>query len=262
MLASTHSALYLHEGKEVSVPSELLFHNPFKIEVPEVGTLDVYPNRDSLAYIDEYGIPEVQTMLRGTLRLPGWCESMDAIKQLGLLDMQPILMANMSYFNLIERMVGTLYPDYTAQIAKFLNIEETSPAIMALGWLGFFSNELINKESESPFNITCDLMFSKMILQDADHDMVVLQHEMQVKYPDDREERITSLLIEHGSMETDTAISRTVAIPAAIVVDLILKDEITLKGLLRPFMREIWEPVLDKLEEAGIVFKEHVKQLV
>lgn len=258
MMASTSNASYLNNNEEVTLDSEFLFHNPFKVNFPELGVLDVYPNRDSLSYIEEYGLKNVKTMMRGTLRLPGWCESLDAMKALGLLDTQNIPMDKMSYFNLLERKVGTLYPEYKCQIAKYLKIEETSVAIKSLEWLGYFSNTVIERSIDSPFNVTCDLMFSKMLLKESDMDMVVLRHELLVRYPDDREERIISSLIEYGSPQSDTAIARTVALPAAIAVDLILTGEINLKGLHRPFLAEIYQPVLNRLQNGGISLKEEI----
>lgn len=258
MIASLSNARYLINGEIVEVPADHLFYNPFRIEYPELGMLDVYPNRDSVSYISEYGIEEVKTMLRGTLRLPGWCETINAMKQLGLLDQQAIEMEHMSYFNLIERKLGTLYPEYEAQLAKFLKIDITSSAIKALRWLGFFSNEPLGRLVDSPFNVTCDLMFTKMMLQPEDRDMVVMQHELLVKYPGNREERIISRLLEYGDPNGDTAIARTVALPAAIAADLILTGQLTQTGLLRPVSAEIYEPVLRKLEEEGIVLREEV----
>lgn len=262
MNASLNSAQYLSNGEEVIIPAEKIFYDPFKIDFPEIGLMDVYPNRDSTVYISEFGIEEAKTVLRGTIRLPGWCETLDAMKKLGLLDTNSISMQNMTYFNLIERKVGTLYPQYECQIAKFLNIEESSVAIQALKWLGYFSNETINRSTDSPFNVTSDMMFSKMMLKDGDRDMIVMQHELLVRYPGDREERIISRLLEFGTPAGDTAIAKTVALPAAIAVDMILSGELKLKGLLRPLVPEIYEPVLQRLEEMGIIMKEEVKQLV
>ncbi len=262
MAASLSGARYLKNGEEILVSPESLFHSPFIIEYPEIGPLEVYPNRDSISYIDDYALNEVTSMLRGTIRLPGWCETMDALRLLGLLDTHPVSLENMSYFNLIERKVGTLYPEYEKQIAGFLKIEENSVAIRALKWLGYFSNEPVGKVFDSPFDITRDLMFSKMMLPSDQTDMVIMQHELLVKYPGDREERILSRLLLYGTPGGDTAIATTVALPAAITADLILSGDLKVQGLLRPFMPEIYEPVLQKLEELGIVMQEEVKQLV
>ncbi len=261
MNASLSGARYLRMGQEVVIPPESLFKETFAVEFPEVGMMDVYPNRDSVSYISEYQIPEVSTMMRGTLRFPGWCETIDALKSLGLLDTQIIPLQDLSYFNLIERKTGTLYPEYECQIARFLKIPEDSVAIKSLKWLGFFSNEKIGKAIDSPFNVTCDLMFGKMMLNETETDMVLLQHEMLVKYPFDKEEKLYSRLYKTGDINGDTAIAKTVALPAAIAADLILSGKIKVKGLLRPLIREIYEPVLAGLEKAGICMIEEGRLL-
>lgn len=262
MAASLSGARYLSNGEETTIKSESLFHSPFVIDYPEIGLLEVYPNRDSISYISEYGINEVKSMLRGTIRFPGWCETIDALRHLGLLDVQPMALNNVSYFNLIERKVGTLYPEYERQISAFLNVEENSVAIRALRWLGYFSNKPIGRLNDSPFNITCDLMFSKMMLGKDETDMIIMQHELLVKYPGEREERIRSRMNLYGEPGGDTAIAKTVALPAAITADLLLSGELKVKGLLRPFMPEIYKPVLERLEKIGIYMTEEIKQLV
>lgn len=262
MTASLNSAQYLDKGEVVTVNSEQLFSNPFMIEFPEIGMLEVYPNRDSVSYREDYEIGEVKTLLRGTIRFPGWCETIDAMKKLGLLDVQPKNMEHMSYLNLLERKVGKLDPPYESQMAKFLNVDEQSAAIKSLDWLGFFSNELIGRTVDSPFNITCDLMFNKMMLKETERDMILIQHELLVRYPDDHEERILSRMVEYGTPGGDTAIARTVALPAAIATEMILTGQIKTTGLLRPFSPEIYEPVLRKLEEEGIMMQEESMQLV
>ncbi|MBM3434895.1 MAG: hypothetical protein FJY07_01620 [Bacteroidetes bacterium] len=77
VLASNNDANYLRQGKTTYVPPENLFKNPMKTTFPGVGNLEIYPNRDSVPYVELYGIPETKTMFRGTFRHPGWCESLD-----------------------------------------------------------------------------------------------------------------------------------------------------------------------------------------
>jgi len=80
-MAGNNDALYLRHGQLVSVPTQDLFKNPFTVDYPEIGLLE-YIQQDSLAYKDIYGIPEAQTMFRGTFRYKGWCESLDLMKSL------------------------------------------------------------------------------------------------------------------------------------------------------------------------------------
>ena len=110
----------------------------------------------------------------------------------------------------------------------------------------------IPASSTNAFKVVSDLMMNKMMLSDKDRDMVVLKHIFQASYGDGRSEVISSRLIDYGSLTTDTSISRTVALPAAVAVKLILEGRIDLKGVYRPVKREIYEPVLSELEKLGI----------
>ncbi|MFA5782103.1 MAG: saccharopine dehydrogenase C-terminal domain-containing protein, partial [Bacteroidales bacterium] len=82
VMAGNNDGKYLKHGKIIEVDTKDLFKNPFKVDFPEIGILDVYPNRDSISYIDIYGIQEANTMFRGTFRYKGWCEIIDIMKQL------------------------------------------------------------------------------------------------------------------------------------------------------------------------------------
>jgi saccharopine dehydrogenase-like NADP-dependent oxidoreductase len=95
-------------------------------------------------------------------------------------------------------------------------------------------------------------MIQKMELGTEERDMVVLQHIFLASYPDGTEEVIRSRMLDFGTLATDTSIARTVGLPAAIGVELILNGQIGVKGVVRPTIPEIYNPVLDKLKELGI----------
>ena len=59
-------------------------------------------------------------------------------------------------------------------------------------------------------------------------------------------------MLDFGTPDTNTAVARTVALPAAIAVHLILKGKIDVTGVYRPVIPEIYNPVLKGLEETGI----------
>ena len=54
----------------------------------------------------------------------------------------------------------------------------------------------------------------------------------------------------------NTSIARTVALPAAIAVKLILEGKINIKGVVRPVIPQIYNPVLSELKNLGIEMKE------
>ncbi|MGB8490996.1 MAG: saccharopine dehydrogenase C-terminal domain-containing protein [Bacteroidales bacterium] len=256
VLASCNSATYLRKGLVVNVESAGLFRNTFLFDFPKVGTLEVYPNRDSLIYRDIYGIPEAQTVYRGTLRFSGWCESLDAMKMLGMLDSARKDYTGMTYREFIAERAGTGSAGLKKEIASKLGIPEDSVAINSLEFLGMFSDESLGYTEASPFDITSDRMIRRMMLGNNERDMVVMQHIIVAEYPDGKREMIKSSMLDFGTPSTDTAISRTVALPAAIAVRMILEKRIGLAGVYRPVLPEIYNPVLEELKDLGIEMKE------
>ncbi|MBS3807704.1 MAG: saccharopine dehydrogenase NADP-binding domain-containing protein [Bacteroidales bacterium] len=255
--AGNNTARYLRDGKEVNIPSKDLFKHTFLVPFPNIGELEVYANRDSINYINIYDTPEAKTMFRGTFRYKGWCETIDVMKQLNLISEEPIDLKGKSYAEMIARLIDADDASNIRQkTARYLGVKEDAHALDALEWLGLFSDEPIGREKDSPFEVTSDLMLEKMKLGDDERDMVAMQHTFLVSYPHKASEVIKSSMLVYGSPDTDTSVARTVAIPAAIAVRLILEGKINLKGVYRPVIPEIYEPVLDELENNGISLQE------
>ncbi|HQQ13265.1 MAG TPA: saccharopine dehydrogenase C-terminal domain-containing protein [Bacteroidales bacterium] len=253
VMAGNNDGKYLRHGKLVEVPTQDLFKNPFRVEFPEVGPLDIYPNRDSLPYIELYGIPETTTMMRGTFRHPGWCESIDAIKALKLISYDELDFSGKSYAGMMAMLIGAAdCSNIKQKIADFLGLPVDAYAIGTMEWLGLFSEEPMGREKTSAFEITSDLMIAKMELGQHERDMVVMQHIFRASYPDGKQEIIKSSMLDFGTLATDTAVARTVALPAAIGVEMILKGEITETGVHIPVLPGIYNPILDRLEDMDI----------
>lgn len=256
ILASRNSALYLKKGRAISVSSANLFKDCFNYYFPGAGELEVYPNRDSISYKTIYGIPEVLTLYRGTFRYKGWCETIDAMKSLNMLDDSVSDYSGMDYAEFLAERAGTDTIGLKQKIAERLGVPEDSIAIRSLEWLGFFSNIPMNYSKSSPFEITADTMISKMTLKEDDRDMVVMQHVFLASWPDAKKEVIKSSLLDFGSPADNTAVARTVALPASVAVKMILEEKINLAGVFRPVMPEIYIPVIDELKDLGIEMKE------
>ena len=133
---------------------------------------------------------------------------------------------------------------------------ETSPAIESLDFLGFFSDDQLQYSVTTPFEITSDRMIKKMLLSGDERDMVVLQHIFLASYPSGKREVIKSSMVDFGTPATNTSIARTVALPAAIAVKMILEGKINIKGVHRPVIPQIYDPVLSELKTLGIKMKE------
>ncbi len=256
ILASKNSAEYLKNGKVVKIESENLFKDRFSHNIRDLGELEVYPNRDSISYIDIYGIPETKTMLRGTFRYRGWCEILDSMRKLRLLSEEESDYTGYSYLDFLSSRLPGGNGDIKKRLADYFKIEEDSLPVKAYEWLGLFEKKDMGFTSISPFEIIYDLMLGKMMIGEEDRDMIVLKHLFLASYPDGRREVVTSRMVDFGSLKTNTSIAKTVGLPAAIAADMILKGKIKLSGVYIPVIPEIYNPVLDRLEQIGISMEE------
>lgn len=252
-MAGNSDATYLKDGALIQIPEQDLFKHTTSIQFPEVGKLEVYPNRDSIQYIDIYRIPNVKTMFRGTIRHPGWCASQDALKSLGMLSFNRMSLDNMT----MAQFTGSFIDHPGGQnirksVADFLHLDTGSVPVQAMEWLGLFSDEPVNRTEDTPFEVIADRMIEKMELTPDDRDMVLLQHIFKASYPDGHKEMIKSRMVDYGNMKTGTSIARTVALPAAIGVMMLLEGKISAKGVQRPVIPEIYLPVLRDLADFGI----------
>jgi saccharopine dehydrogenase (NADP+, L-glutamate forming) len=256
ILASRNSALYLKKGEKIFIESKDLFKDRFELTFPGIGNLEVYPNRDSISYINIYGIQEAKTIYRGTFRYKGWCETLDAMKSINMLDDSVKDYSGITPRGFLAERSG-LPSDNLKESLKTIEGFKMSPvALEAMQWLGFFNENQMGYNQTTPFEITSDRMISQMMLSDTDRDMVVLQHIFHAEYPDGEKEVIKSSMLDFGTPQTNTSIARTVALPAAIAVKMVLEKRIDLKGVYRPVVPEIYEPVLSELEKLNISMKE------
>ena len=255
IMAGNNGAKFLKNGEVIEIPTENLFKNPLQIDFPEVGKMEVYPNRDSLAYIDLYHLPDVETMFRGTFRYPNWCETMDAMKTLGLVSYEKQNLEGKTYKEIVAEKIGVYPSNMKEKVAERLNLELCNPAIVAMEWLGYFSNDRVGMKEGSTFDITAERMLKKMMLPEGARDMVIMLHSFLVEKADGSKEVIRSRLLDFATNE-DTSIARTVALPAAIAVKMIMEREIKDAGVHIPISKSIYEPVLNELEKRGISMTE------
>jgi saccharopine dehydrogenase-like NADP-dependent oxidoreductase len=254
LLAGKNSAHYLKDGEEVTIPGRALFQHHWPVPV-EIGGRPVefegYPNRDSLPYRQTYGLESspLRTMFRGTLRNPGWCATMRAVAEMGWLGEEPLDDLEIwTFAQLTNRLLGNK-PLQTAGLAP------DSPVTANLAWLGLLGDDPLPAGQRAPVDILTARMLDLMSYAPGERDMLVLQHKFIAAYPE-RSEQITSTMVDFGIPDGDSSMSRTVGLPAAIGVRLISEGKIHLTGVQIPVVPEIYQPVLEELEELGIRFEE------
>jgi saccharopine dehydrogenase (NADP+, L-glutamate forming) len=252
VLASRNGATYLKHGNIINIDPVDLFKDRFTHHFPGVGDLEVYPNRDSVSYVDIYGLTGISTMYRGTFRFRGWCETLDLMKAIGLIDDGDSDYSGKTYRQFVAERAGLPGKDIRNELKMKPGLDVTERALEAFDWLGLFSDTVMGYGVTSPFEITSDLMIKKMWLENNERDMIVMQHLFLASYSDGKKEVISSRMLDFGSPATNTSIARTVALPAAMAVKMILTGKITINGVYRPVLPEIYNPILNELEVNGI----------
>jgi len=264
LLAGLNDAHYRRDGRDVEVPGGELFDHIWDVPVEIEGVMTHflgYPNRDSMPYRAYYGIDPEDTMFRGTLRNPHWCSAMKQIARLGWLGTDGMdNLEGATYGDLTARLIGApSTDDLKVSVASHLGQTVDGPEIGCMEWIGLFSDDPLPGE-KAPVDILTARMLDKMSYAEGERDMLVLQHTFIAKYPD-RNERITSTMVDFGIPGGDSSMNRTVGLPAAVGARFILEGRFTSPGVIVPVMPDFYEPALEELQRLGISFTETTEVL-
>ena len=255
VLAGQGTAQYLNAGKIKYIPYNRLFSERKVIQVPELGPYDVYANRDSLPYRKLYGIENVPTILRGTIRANGYCDAWDTLVNIGLTDdsYDIDLESIKTYRELVESFILGTYPDIKTGVSNFLGLPVDHEIIRKLEWTELFSDRPIKLKRATPAQALEDLLLDKWALKKEDKDMIIMQHQFEYVL-DGVSKKLISSMVTKGEDSVNTSMAKTVGLPVAILVKLLLLGKVSLTGVHIPVMAEIYEPVLEELKEYGIDF--------
>jgi saccharopine dehydrogenase (NADP+, L-glutamate forming) len=261
LLAGRNDAQFLLDGEVVKIPGPELFDHYKIIEVPGIGKFEGYPNRDSMPFIDYYGIQETKTMQRGTYRNLGWCGTLKKVADLGLLSIEEQNFGGMTYAEMMSELTNAESSESPIDAtAAMIGLKSDDPIVQRLEWLGLFSDQEVPSDVTTYLDSVCNLFEEKLQYAPGERDMLVMHHEFIAEYPD-RREKITSTMIDYGIPNGDSSMSRTVAFPVAIASRMILERSVELVGVHRPVMPEIYEPILKELETLGIKLEERTIRL-
>ncbi len=262
VMAGKNSAKYIMDNKVIEIPGPELFATNWKVDIPGFGELEAYPNRNSVPYKEIYNIEDTETMFRGTLRYPGWCITMKKIVDLGILDDEKVYdIDNLSYGEFMKNFItASKYEDLKKDLAAKWDLDESSNPIYRMEWLGILSDEKIGIEKGTAMDVFCKILLDKLQYNQGERDLLILHHEFGAEYPD-KKQNITSTMIDYGIPNGDSSMSRTVGLPAAIAVKLILNGVIKETGVHIPVKPEFYEPILEKLKNQNITCKERYKDI-
>ncbi len=253
------TAKFIQEGTYKYIPYHKLFRRTEFIDIEGYGKFEVYANRDSLKYREAYGLTDVLTLYRGTIRRVGFSKAWNMFVQLGL--------TNDSYT--IENSEGMSYREFInlflpysptntveLKLRHYLKIDQDDIMWEKLKELNLFdAAKKITLKNATPAQILQYILEDSWTLASTDKDMIVMYHKFGYEIKGVRKQ-INSHMVVTGKNRSYTAMAKTVGLPVAIATLLILNKKITTPGVQIPLQKEVYTPILSELKNYGIIFKE------
>jgi len=263
ILAGQAGARFLQNGKYKYIPYTKLYERIDKTSVLDFGDFEIYANRDSLSYKEVYGLENIKTIFRGTMRRPGYCSAWNCFVQLGVCDdsyelENPEKLTNRSFIESFLPENETLSVE--DNFCQYLNIKRDGEIFKKMEWLGLFTETPIKAGCKTPAQILQSIVEPKWKLDSQDLDMLVMQHTFDYELNRKKYRRISSMGVI-GTDTVHTAMSITVGMPLAIAVELFLTGKLEGKGVQIPVKPEYYNPILDALKPYGVEFIEEEKEI-
>lgn len=253
------AAEFIQEGKYKYIPYHRLFRRTEFISVEKYGKFEIYANRNSLKYRSVYGLNDILTLYRGTIRRVGFSKAWNMFVQLGMTDDSYMMpdSENMSYREFVNAFLPYSPTDSVElKLRHNLKIEQDDVMWEKLEELDIFNrNKFIGIKDATPAIALQRILEDKWTLSKEDKDMIVMYHKFGYEL-DGKKYQIDSNMVSIGEDQTYTAMARLVGLPVAMAALKILNEEITTPGVQLPILKEVYEPILKELKDLGVYFKE------
>jgi saccharopine dehydrogenase-like NADP-dependent oxidoreductase len=254
------AAKFIQEGTYKYIPYHKLFRRTEFLDIEGYGKFEVYANRDSLKYREVYGMQDILTLYRGTMRRVGFSKAWNMFVQLGMTDDSYTIenSEGMSYRQFVNLFLSYSPTDSVElKMRHYLKIDQDDIMWDKLMELNLFDpHKIIHLKNATPAQILQKILEDSWTLAKEDKDMIVMYHKFGYEL-DGKKKQIDSNMVVLGENRTHTAMAKTVGLPVAIATLLILNKKITTPGVQLPLKKEVYEPILSELKNFGIHFNEY-----
>ena len=253
------AAKFIQEGTYKYIPYNKLFRRTEFLDVEGYGKFEAYANRDSLKYRSVYGLDDVLTLYRGTIRKVGYSKAWNMFVQLGMTD-DSYAMENtetMSYRDFTNAFLPYHPTDSVElKLRHILKIDQDDIKWEKLLELDLFNpKKIVGLKNATPAQILEKILSDSWSLEEHDKDMIVMYHKFGYEV-NGQKKQIDSKMVCIGDDQTYTAMAKTVGLPVAIATLQILNGNIKTPGVQLPLNKEVYLPILQELESFGVVFNE------
>lgn len=258
LAGSGGAACFIRNGRYKYIPYSRLYARLDHMSIEGFGDFTGYPNRDSLSYRSVYGLEDIPTIYRGTLRRPEYCEAWSVFVELGMTD-DSYMMVDMETCS-PRTFLNAFLPYHPTMLIEdkfkeFLGADRMH-LYSKFEWLGLFDEaQNLNCSTPTPAQLLQIILERKWTLNPGDKDMLVMVHEFEYTL-NKQTYKITSSMVNLGEDQIYTAMANTVGLPVGISAKLILTGVITATGVLLPISKAIYQPILEELAQHAIKFTE------
>ncbi|MCF7568405.1 saccharopine dehydrogenase NADP-binding domain-containing protein [Sabulilitoribacter arenilitoris] len=253
------AAKFLQEGTYKYIPYNRLFRRTEFLDIDGFGRFEVYANRDSLKYQSVYGLDNIKTLYRGTMRRVGFSRAWNIFVTLGMTDDSYTIddSENMSYRDFVNAFLPYSHSDSVElKLRHALKIDQDDIVWDKLVELDIFNaNKNVELKKATPAQILQKILMDSWTLQEDDKDMIVMYHKFGYEL-NGKKHQIDATMVVVGKDQTYTAMAKTVGLPVAIATLAILNGKITTPGVQLPITKEVYKPILNELKDFGIQFNE------
>lgn len=248
---------YLVGGRMQHVSMQRLFERSEPKHIEGAGNIVAIPEGDSLYYKKIYNLADAHTVVKGKFLREGIDRLWNVMIKLGLMDTS--IKIDMAGERSLEDIVDSLLP-YSCQGSIEEKIREYTGAsrgeVEKLKWLGLTDPAVSigNFQEATPSAILQLLLERKLALLPDDRDAVVMEHHISYELRDESQDLIATLILR-GESAKDSALARVIGYTCGAAAKSVLLGSIKTKGLHIPILREIYDPILNELEELGIAFQ-------
>lgn len=253
------AAEFVQEGKYKYIPYNRLFRRTEFIEVEGYGKFEVYANRNSLKYQSVYGLEDILTLYRGTIRKVGFSKAWNMFVHLGMTDDTYTIpnSENLSYREFVNSFLPYSPTDSVElKLRHSLKIDQDDLMWNKIEVLDILNpTKTLDIKDATPAQGLQKILMDSWSLAPEDKDMIVMYHKFGYELEGEKHQ-IDSKMVAIGDDQDYTAMAKTVGLPVAIAALRILNKEITTPGVQLPLNKEVYEPILKELQEFGIHFTE------
>ena len=258
VLAGNGVSQFIQQNRYKYIPYYRLFDRVLNRKILQYGDFEIYANRDSLKYREIYGLKNIPSMYRGTIRRPGFAKAWNVLVNLGATDDTYTMenSENMTYRDFINS-----FMQYEPNVPVEIKLQQycqnaADPVVFEkLKWLGIFDKRKVGLKNATPAQILQKLLEEKWAMDPDDKDLLIMQHEFKYRLGNESK-MIVSAMAVVGENRENTAMARTVGLPLGIATKLLATGKIKKTGIHRPIDKDMYEPILKELESFGIGFEE------